>query len=503
MGPRNARIGYVGEAPGRGEEKWKKCFAGEGGNEFNRYLRDFVKIDRKQSYTTNISKVRSSNPKELASAADVALWTPYLTHEISLLHNLDMIVTLGKYSTSWALGENCDMESYHGIPILLSAAQCKKCGIASEPTTVVNVKWNECDVYVGRRMPPKFADGSVWGNPFTVAEFGRQGAIDKYREWLPKQKHLMDRLPELQGKRLGCWCYPEPCHAGILAELADQVHRRVVCIPAYNPISGISQNTLIHRIVGDFENIGAWVAGDERSLIQDEYPNPDYRELTDSPEDIEFIRSTIRDAYYVALDTEESGAWGMSFSCQPGTGYCIRTHSRLALAAVDQGIRESDCFVVGHFMYDADLEPLRKLGIEIPFARYRDTILNAYHRGDHQGLKTLCWRHFNMDMQDYMGIVGPYREEYAAKYLQQIINEPERWRSEEEAEYSTYYEAIQGLTPADYEDVVPILDGAIAAQNGMIRYQAEQKRLQSIADEDENEDSADEIITITVGEISS
>ncbi|WP_373559368.1 DUF4326 domain-containing protein [Streptomyces sp. Ag82_G6-1] len=30
-------------------------------------------------------------------------------------------------------------------------------------------------------------------------------------------------LPALRGRRLGCWCGPEqPCHARVLAELADR-----------------------------------------------------------------------------------------------------------------------------------------------------------------------------------------------------------------------------------------------------------------------------------------
>ena len=42
-----------------------------------------------------------------------------------------------------------------------------------------------------------------------------------YREYLLGRADLLALLPELRGRRLGCWCAPEPCHAAVIAELAD------------------------------------------------------------------------------------------------------------------------------------------------------------------------------------------------------------------------------------------------------------------------------------------
>lgn len=82
-------------------------------------------------------------------------------------------------------------------------------------TVVVNVrKTSEYDVYVGRP--------SKWGNPFSIGKDGtRDEVIEKYRAWVGQQAMLMAGLHELKGKVLGCWCYPAPCHAEVLAELAD------------------------------------------------------------------------------------------------------------------------------------------------------------------------------------------------------------------------------------------------------------------------------------------
>lgn len=88
-------------------------------------------------------------------------------------------------------------------------------------TTVVHCRKSPYDVYIGRP--------SKWGNPFshklgTRAQFvvaSRAEAIARYRTWILQQPALLQALPELKGKRLGCWCHPLPCHGDVLAALAE------------------------------------------------------------------------------------------------------------------------------------------------------------------------------------------------------------------------------------------------------------------------------------------
>ena len=89
-------------------------------------------------------------------------------------------------------------------------------------TTVVNRRVEPFDIYIGR--------GSIWGNPYTHltgatrAKYfvgSRDEAIEKYREHLMDTPELLRRIPELRGKRLGCYCKPAACHGDILAEMAD------------------------------------------------------------------------------------------------------------------------------------------------------------------------------------------------------------------------------------------------------------------------------------------
>ena len=79
---------------------------------------------------------------------------------------------------------------------------------------VVNSRRSDYDVYIGRP--------SRWGNPFSVGQDGtRDEVIVKYLKWLKNQPELLDALPELKGKVLGCWCAPKACHGDMLARLAN------------------------------------------------------------------------------------------------------------------------------------------------------------------------------------------------------------------------------------------------------------------------------------------
>jgi hypothetical protein len=68
---------------------------------------------------------------------------------------------------------------------------------------------------------------TIWGNPFKIGEppegdGDRQTVIAAYHNhYLPHRPSLLARLDELQGKALGCWCAPEPCHGDGLREALE------------------------------------------------------------------------------------------------------------------------------------------------------------------------------------------------------------------------------------------------------------------------------------------
>ncbi len=80
------------------------------------------------------------------------------------------------------------------------------------------------NMYIGRNMS-FYVPGtiqSVWHNPFVVAKnkYTLDESLNKYREHI-LNSDLANRLHELDGKTLGCWCKPRKCHGDILKGLAE------------------------------------------------------------------------------------------------------------------------------------------------------------------------------------------------------------------------------------------------------------------------------------------
>lgn len=91
-------------------------------------------------------------------------------------------------------------------------------------TTVVNIRKSEYDVYIGRSGKGM---QSIWGNPFSVKEYGLGVCIEMYRNYilerLDNEPELLLELKKLKGKRLGCFCKPNACHGDVLVSIIEEI----------------------------------------------------------------------------------------------------------------------------------------------------------------------------------------------------------------------------------------------------------------------------------------
>lgn len=83
-------------------------------------------------------------------------------------------------------------------------------------TRVVNIRTESYDVRIDR--------STKWGNPFHIGNDGtREEVVKKYSAWLAEKPDLIACLPELVGRRLGCWCAKSACHGDILVHLIEEL----------------------------------------------------------------------------------------------------------------------------------------------------------------------------------------------------------------------------------------------------------------------------------------
>lgn len=101
---------------------------------------------------------------------------------------------------------------------------------------VVHCKKETPDVYIGRgyggNIPRDPYQYGGLGNPFLIGmlhkdvQISREKAVELFKQWF-YLKIIHDitykqRILELKGKILGCWCAPEMCHGDIIIDWLEK-----------------------------------------------------------------------------------------------------------------------------------------------------------------------------------------------------------------------------------------------------------------------------------------
>jgi hypothetical protein len=86
-------------------------------------------------------------------------------------------------------------------------------------TRVVDIRHAKFDVYIGRAGN---GESGYFGNPFKLAhESLRANVLEQYKIYffqrLERDKFFKERVMELRGKVLGCFCHPMSCHGDVIA----------------------------------------------------------------------------------------------------------------------------------------------------------------------------------------------------------------------------------------------------------------------------------------------
>jgi len=111
-GPADARIMFVGEAPGYHEDQQGLPFVGAAGQFLDSLLAS-INLRRAEVYITNVVKCRPPNNRD-PQADEISACRPYLDRQIELI-SPRVIVTLGRFSMQMAFS-GVTISRVHGKP---------------------------------------------------------------------------------------------------------------------------------------------------------------------------------------------------------------------------------------------------------------------------------------------------------------------------------------------------------------------------------------------------
>lgn len=113
-GPSDARVVFVGEAPGHFEEKEGRPFVGLAGKFLTREL-EKIGLQRKEVYITNVVKCRPPQNRK-PKPEEVKESIPILEEELDIIKP-NIVVLLGDTAVKAMLDKNYKISKHHGKPI--------------------------------------------------------------------------------------------------------------------------------------------------------------------------------------------------------------------------------------------------------------------------------------------------------------------------------------------------------------------------------------------------
>lgn len=109
-----------------------------------------------------------------------------------------------------------------------ATTQCHECNQPlTSVATVVNVKHEDCDLYIGRGPGAAHMNNTPvgekgWlGNPYPLPKFSRDKSVElferDFNRRIEQDPKFVAELNKHKGKRLGCFCKPLKCHGDVIA----------------------------------------------------------------------------------------------------------------------------------------------------------------------------------------------------------------------------------------------------------------------------------------------
>lgn len=112
-GPADARIAFVGEAPGKKEDETGRPLVGNAGRMFDKWLA-VAGLQREQVFITNLLKCRPPGNRA-PRAGEVQHCLPYLLQQLSAIKPA-VVCPMGSHALKALLGSGASISELHGRP---------------------------------------------------------------------------------------------------------------------------------------------------------------------------------------------------------------------------------------------------------------------------------------------------------------------------------------------------------------------------------------------------
>lgn len=180
----DAEILFVGEAPGQKEDELGRPFVGAAGKLLDQLI-ESIGLNRSEIFIANLIKHRPPANRD-PLPQEIAAYTPYLDEQLAIIQP-KIIVTLGRYSMQYFLGEGQTISKIHGQPKRNKKGQ-----------VIMPMYHPAAALYSGNLRPVLFADFAklpkvvqlVKGNK-PVNKEERAEEKEEQKTATEKQKHLL------------------------------------------------------------------------------------------------------------------------------------------------------------------------------------------------------------------------------------------------------------------------------------------------------------------------
>ena len=185
-----------------------------------------------------------------------------------------------------------------------------------------------------------------------------------------------------------------------------------VVAPTYHPALGLHQPRQMNFLLWDWERV--------RMVVQGQLPTHSEKDIQYGPLNINWWQEFANMPLAIDTETVDGKPWMIQVSPLEGVAYYCLTDDPVESPVFKEWIESAPLVILHNSPFD--LNVLEQCGVHPKC--WVDSMQSAYLTGnEHQGLKTLAYKHLGVRMQTYQEVIRPSTLRRAREYLGKIADQ--------------------------------------------------------------------------------